>query len=84
MCLFVCILMSEAARRGQEKVLGVLELESQVVFSCHHKCWKLNLGYLEENEHPYLLSHLSYPLHCRLYFSMKILRSVLSIMLDHL
>lgn len=63
MCLFVCILMSEAARRGQEKVLGVLELESQVVFSCQHECWKLNLGYLEENEHSYLPSHLSYPLH---------------------
>lgn len=71
MCLFVCILMSEAACRGQERRWVSRSLSHRWFSVAQHECWKLNLGYLEEKEHSYLLSHLSYPLRCRLYFSRK-------------
>ena len=44
--MYVCLPFIPSARRSQKSVLDPMELELQMVVSCHFGCW--NVGSLEE------------------------------------
>lgn len=71
--MFVCMYPTRVKQPVEARKGGWVSwsLSGRWFAVAQYECRKLNLGDLKEKEHSYLLSHLSYPLHCRLHFSMK-------------